>query len=394
MLTATARDARPTPLARLPRTTAAALVIAALDSIGILEHSTLGYGAVAIGLVITAMLDSRRDIPRGRISPTGAAVSILLAILLIYLVIIAIDAGRFAQDTFIIVYGAGLLVLLEFSYVALRARPNRRKEVAWVPLAAGLFGTVTLIDGVLTLSGGSPNTGLSHERIFLAIWAFTLVPERRWRLVRVLLVAAMALSLLRYASATSVIAIGTAFFVALLLKSRNRFRATTLLIVSIAVMMVALPSLSRLVDDFYVRFGRVNNTTTREGLWRQASDILEANPFFGGRAQASITGLANIDGRIQLVPFHNTLLTVGTVGGWIAVGLLVLLIAIALFRGLLAVGSERQRAATWLPALASGLACISVNPVLEKPGTAVAFYVLIFVALLRFPEVDRSRVEP
>ncbi|MFJ6346472.1 O-antigen ligase family protein [Pseudarthrobacter oxydans] len=292
----------------------------------------------------------------------------------------AILTNAWAPDSFVLLAGVIALLVAPIAYFALPPRPSWQVSIErFYRFALCAFAITALIDAYLTPAGMQPVL-LGHEKAYLAVIVLAAPKFRGSQLIKLVVIVALGVAFIKYPSAT----VGFVAIVSLvcvwLLVARNRIsqnlRAAGL-IVSFGVISY---NASDWVAQFYAATGRVDNTNTRLGLWDQALSTITKNPLTGSTASESITGLANIRGIIQPVPFHNSFLTLAFCCGVVAVilfGLILLAIVTSCLSSSL---NNRKAAILWLPALLAGVITMSVNPVLEKLGTALPLYALILCA--------------
>lgn len=376
----------------VPWTIATALVISSINSTGLLPSSPEVYVLAALALVVALIADHRGNGANYRLSGPGSVVAGMLSLWLLLLTFIAIDSASWAPNTFVITYGAAVLlvaVIVRSPAVRAPAASSGRPAQALV-FGALLFALVSIIQGLDTIDGAWTQ-GLNHERMFIAVLCFTLPLGRHSMFVRVLVALAVAVSIFRYPSATTFVALLAAALTAMVLRGARRLWAVLALLLGVVAMLVALPIVNDLLRFFYATIGRVDNSSTRRHLWSQANRILADNPVLGGAMSEPITGMAHINGITQPVPFHNTLLTLGVAGGYVAMVLFGLLVLLLLGRGLF--GSERNlgHAKLWVPSFVAAVVCISVNPVLEKLDTVLVFYALVVCGLLTVRPSERKQ---
>jgi len=221
---------------------------------------------------------------------------------------------------------------------------------------------------------------LGHEKAYLAVVALAVPKFRGSALMKVIVIAALAIAFMKYPSAT----VGFVAIVACVCVWLIFAETRTSLIIRATGLVVCFAVISYNAADWVARFysaaGRVDNTSTRLGLWDQALVTISKNPITGSTASEPITGLANIRGIIQPVPFHNSFLTLAFCCGVVAVVLFGILLIALLIACLSSHLAQRRAAVIWLPALFAGVITMSVNPVLERLGTALPLYALILCA--------------
>ena len=293
----------------------------------------------------------------------------------------AILTNAWAPDSFVLLAGVIALLVAPVAYFALPPRPSWQVSIErFYRFALCAFALTALIDAYQTPAGMQPVL-LGHEKAYLAVIVLAAPKFRGSQLVKFVVVVALGVAFIKYPSAT----VGFVAIVSLvcvwLLVARNRtsqnLRAAGL-IVSFGLISY---NASDWVAQFYAATGRVDNTNTRLGLWDQALSTITTNPLTGSTASESITGLANIRGIIQPVPFHNSFLTLAFCCGVVAV-ILFGLVLLAIVTSCLSSSLDNRKAAIlWLPALLAGVVTMSVNPVLEKLGTALPLYALILCAV-------------
>lgn len=371
----------------LPWTVPAVIVVCGLDSINVLPPSLWGYLTTAVILLVTLIIDGGLARLSWQMRHIAVVVGAVFGAWMLLLAIRAIVSATWHVNTLIIIFGACILLAAP---VLLRLAPAAVPRVEGRPwsdnarsLAAAIFAAIGIVNGLSTLGIDSPTVGLNHESMFVAVWCLCLPIRRGAKSIKFAICVAIVISLIRYPAATSILALAAAILIAVALRSQRRMAGLLLVAASGLIAIYILPRLEEGLAAFYGSVGRTDNSGTREFLWSQAQSIIALDPLAGGAASASIAGLANIRGIIQPVPFHNTLLTLGVVGGFVAIGLFILLLVVTLGYATFSAGAERTYVRTWAPALLAAAVCLSVNPVLESLGTAAAFYVLILCASMR-----------
>lgn len=370
----------------LPWTTSGILVIAAVDALDALPPSAWGYAIVVVLTALTLLIDGHQERSAWRVNRVLRNLSLLYAGWLLLIGVAAMSDGRWSVSTLPIMFGGALLLVMPVLFNAAPPRaPSarvRRGGARALSSAFGGFALVGIVNGLSTLGIDSPTVGINHENIFVALLGLTMPLTAGRRVVKSALVVAILVSLLRYPSATSVVAIFATISLVAVLRSRNRGVGIFLIVAGGFTALAVLPRAEALLTNFYSSVGRTDNSATRDVLWEQALATIVADPLVGGAASVPIVGLANIRGEIQPVPFHNTLLTLGVYAGVVAIFGLVALILAVLLRAVLSREDSRVYARQWAPAFLAAATCLSVNPVLENMGTSIAFYVLVFCASL------------
>lgn len=372
---------RPIPL---PLTSSLAIVVATIEITGLTDWGPVGFGALALAFAVTVVHDSRRaqgplklNFGRGMLASFYAAwVSVIS--------VGAITRGMWEQDTFIIFFGALLLGLAPLAMASTRpAHKPSESSTLILKLSTVAFGIVALGVEVATIVGLEGFGRFSHERVYVALFVLSLSRAANTKSISVLIWAGLVLSFVRYPSATTLLAL----VVFVLLRAALRINLRRLWVIAgaiIASMAFVLVINGRsLLNEFYLLVGRTDNSGTREYLWAQAETVLAQSPWFGGAASVSITGLANVNGVVQPVPYHNSMLTVGVVAGWPAVALLCALLLIVILGEVFSRKGSLASQSVWLPALAASVVSLAFNPVLEKPGLALIFYTLLALSLVR-----------
>lgn len=291
--------------------------------------------------------------------------------------IYAILTKSWAADNLVVLAGVLGLVLAPIAYFALPARPDRSFAAArYFQLATYFYAGAALVDAVLTPLGSQPVL-LGHEKAYLAVVALCAPRFRGGAIMKTIVIMGLIVAFVKYPSATVAFVGVVAGICIWLLSAKTRdslyLRSTGLIVVFCLIFYNA----DNWVSQFYSLTGRVDNTSTRLGLWDQALATIDRSPITGAGASESITGLANIRGIIQPVPFHNSFLTLAFCAGIVAVVLFGLLLVAALWGCLFSFPSGLSAARIWMPALLAGVITMSVNPVLERLGTALPLYALV-----------------
>ncbi|WP_147294417.1 O-antigen ligase [Arthrobacter sp. RT-1] len=387
------------PLPVMPRTVTIGLLFASGDYAGWSTHGPNARYLAVLFLVAAVIADYRRTV-----SSTQHTVALTLPVYLFLawlwvLAIRALSMGTWANSTTVlivpplIILAASLLINSGWSANS-RWPAVPRTNPTWIsyaPYAAALvFGGLSLID-TINAPFGRPLNLLNHEKTFIAVYIL-LMPRYKGSLpVKVVVGAASVLSLYKYPAATTVIALVLALGALVLLRISRNPRPWSLLAFSLFFVFVITGVLKELLDSFYKTIGRGDNNETRLSLWDQAWSLIQPDPLAGGAMELRITGVGRIDGVLQLVPFHNSYLTLMAAGGLVALVLFSAFITAVFFRTLKRPRPFRTRyAAQWLPAILAALVSMTVNPVLDKLGSAVFVYVLLAVAVVNLTRVSRE----
>jgi hypothetical protein len=299
------------------------------------------------------------------------------------LLIAAIRAGTWNAETFIIIFGSWLPAM---GVVAYRILPARRPRLSKTRAADDflvattlLFGFAAILDGVIGWGSSGPPDFMNHERAFVAILCLLMPLRRAQTAARLVVSIGLVLAMVRYPSATTLAAVVCAVITLLVLRLKSRARTIAAIVLGGGLALLLVPLADALLADYYDAVGRTDNSATRLVLWAQGLAVLSGDPVGGGWASAPITGWANVAGIVQPVPFHNSALTIAVAGGLVALGLTGFLLAAVLFNGVWSVQSAPDFARVWVPTLTAAIVCATVNPVLERPGTAIPFYTVVFV---------------
>jgi hypothetical protein len=352
------------------------LALSALSSWDLLPSSTTVQAALFLaGASLTMSMDSGQW---QRSSRFGRLVSLLGVALSVWLLLVS--AFAFAEGTLnpscLVVT---VLAALPLTQVVVRRRsqldltlPASRMKFMYA--GATLWAVAAIVDAVGAPSG-LPLQFMSHERTFIAILVLTIRGRAWFGVVRLMVLAAVTISIVKYPSATSIIALSSGAGVLLIQRIERPARRMTTAGISLGVIALAAVN-SSVLQKFYLATGRNDNSSTREYLWAQAQSIISASPLVGGHASLPVTAVFTQYGKNFVVPLHNTWLTVGVVGGVVAILLLFAISGAAVFAGLMGT----RRTTPWLAPLAASLVTLTVNPTLDRPDTAALFWVLVLTA--------------
>lgn len=364
-----------------PTTIGTALLLATLDVLSWTSDGPSYRYVIAIAwLTLAFAIDGSVAEGRRRLRVGVVFAIYLFGFWIVGVFCYAILTKHWAPDSFVILAGVVALVIAPIAYYALPARPTRYGSAyQFFIWATYCFAFAALVDSVLTPAGFQPVL-LGHEKAYLAVIALAAPKFRGSLLMKAIVVIALSIAFIKYPSATVAFVGLVAGICVWLLSARSRgsliLRSGGLVLCFTVISLNA----STWVTQFYSATGRVDNTTTRLGLWDQALATIGKNPITGAAASERITGLANIRGIIQPVPFHNSFLTLAFCAGVVAVVLFGVLLIAALLGCMSSSPRQLKAARIWMPALFAGVITMSVNPVLERLGTALPLYALILCA--------------
>ncbi len=364
------------PYTPLQLSFAGVLILSGLGGLGISAPSISVNAALYVLVIALGYILDRASFGHGgRLGRASLVMGCAFGLWLIALSFTSLVNGSMSPDTAVIVIPAVIPLLLAAS-LGLRLGTDGLMPLGAPALrVAASFWVATAILDALTAEVGSPLQFLSHERTFIAVAIVSMPGAGAFLLARVGAGAAVLLSLSIYPSATSLAVILIACLVAVLLRIRSRtwrlVGAGIAATVS-AVLLGATDTIGRL----YIVMGRVNNSETREALWAQALTVIDSNLLVGGAVSMQISGTFERYGRVLQVPIHNTWLTLGVAGGVIAIAAFAATVGFAVLAGITAAQAR------WLPALAGAVVTLSVNPTLDRPDTAAAFWVLVCSAMV------------
>ncbi|MDV2976878.1 UNVERIFIED_CONTAM: O-antigen ligase family protein [Actinomycetes bacterium ARC8] len=285
--------------------------------------------------------------------------------------------GTWAPDTLVILAGALPLLVAPVAYYALPPRPHWQGRLYIVLMCAtAIFAVSAVVDGLLTPWGEQP-TLLGHEKAYLAVVLIGMPNSKTTRICKLLIIVGLCLAFTKYPSATTGFVLIVSALCFWLIRAETRASRNIRFIFLLLGFAVLSTSSAAVIAAFYRFFGRGDNTDTRLGLWEQALQTVTRSPWVGSAASEPITGLANIRGIIQPVPYHNSYLSLAACCGLTALLLFACSVVFAVLNSLSLTRVNREYTQLWLPALMAGLITMSVNPVLEKLGTALPLYALL-----------------
>lgn len=366
------------PVVHCPATIGTALALASLDVFAWTSYGPSYRYIVATGaLVMSFAIDGAIHGSSRRIRPGVAIAMSLFGLWMLGILAHAILTKTWTADSLVLFAGVIPVLAAPVAYIALPPRPQwSRTSWRYCYGSILIFVLASLLDAVLTPAGEQPQL-LGHEKAFLAVLVFALPNFKGLRLAKVVTVCAVIIAFVKYPSATVGFAAIVAFVGFLLIDAKTRpsvYLRGSVLVLCFAV--IALNA-SDWLTKFYLLMGRGDNTNTRLGLWEQALTTVRESPMVGSAASEPITGLANIRGFIQPVPFHNSFLTLAACCGLVAV-ILFCVVILSLGWAVFSLNpTVRNGTRLWLPALLAGVITMSVNPVLEELGTALPFYALV-----------------
>lgn len=364
-----------------PATLGTALLFTALDAFAWTSNGpSIRYLIVIGGLLVAFAVDGALAGPDRRLHPSVVVTALGFGLWTVCVHLVALTSGTWAPDTLVILAGAGALLVAPAAYYALPARVGWRERASKIfTIAVVTFVMAALLNAVLTPWGEQANL-LGHEKAFLAVLVLSLPNTGVSIFCKVATLLGLLVAFAKYPSATVgfvVLVAGICFW---LLKAKNRASLTLRFLLLSTCTGLLLGNSSDLIGRFYDAMGRGDNTDTRLGLWDQAMSTVSKSPIVGSAASEPITGLANIRGIVQPVPFHNSFLSLAVSGGLVALVLFLLLIFAVVANSMPLDDARLAHARLWFPTLAAGLVTMSVNPVLEKLGNAIPIYALFFAA--------------
>ncbi|MEV8133626.1 O-antigen ligase family protein [Pseudarthrobacter oxydans] len=335
---------------------------------------------------------------RRTVSSTKNSVALTLPVYLFVawlwvLAIRALSMGTWANSTTVIIVPP-LIILAASLLINSRWPSMPRADPSWIsyaPYAGALvFGGLSLIDTV-NAPFGRPLNLLDHEKAFIAVYILLLPRYRGSLLVKAVIGAALVLSLYKYPAATTFIAVVVALGALALLRMSRNPGPWSLLTLSLLFVLGITGFLAEVLAYFYSAIGRGDNNETRLSLWNQAWSHVLRDPLAGGAMELRITGIGRIDGELQLVPFHNSYLTLMTAGGLVALILFSAIISAVFLKTLKRPRPFRAQYATqWLPAILAAVTSMTVNPIVDALGSVVFFYVLLAVAVVNLTRTSRG----
>jgi hypothetical protein len=361
-----------------PATIGTALLLASLDVFAWTSYGPSYRYVVATGsLVVAFAVDGAIRGYSRRIRPGVAIAMTFFGLWMLGVFVYAILTKSWAGDSLVLFAGVIPVLAAPAAYIALPSRPGWSQSLQrYCRGSIMVFVLASFLDALLTPTGEQPQL-LGHEKAFLAVLVFAMPNFKGLRLAKAFTFCAVIVAFVKYPSATVGFAAIVAVVCFLLINAKTRpsvyLRGFALVVCFIVIALNASDWISR----FYLLVGRGDNTNTRLDLWEQALTTVRESPIVGSAASEPITGLANIRGLIQPVPFHNSFLTLAACCGLVAV-ILLAIVVLCLSSAVFSVDSSvRKGTGLWLPALLAGAITMSVNPVLDELGTALPFYALI-----------------
>lgn len=365
---------------------AAALLLGVLDSVGLLPGSASVRSLICVVTVACTLLIDIPGIPiRGRLGVLTVIGGCLFGVYLSGLAASAAVRGVLSPDNVVVIVLACVPLLVGLVVkMRLKTRGIRPVGVLLLKTSAVLWATRSLLDAA-TATAGVPLEFFSHERCFIAL-VILFIPAGRWYLaVRIAMLLAIAISMYKYPAATTAIVLLAAALTYLVMAvSRTTLRVG--LAAVIAATAVVASSNNVLLERFYQMAGRTDNSSTREYLWAQATASIERSPLLGGAASTPIVAINERSGDLFLLPIHNTWLTLGMIGGVLAIVIFGLTLGSALLAGLV----SKRPSALWLPALMGAAVTLSVNPTLDRPDTSLTFWLLVCSAVVLEPHIEKA----
>lgn len=339
---------------------------------------------------------------------TNAVMQWLLVALSVYLIAVAFAAfvlGRFDASTTVLLVPA----IVTISYFAgldgrLASRRLRDRlqnsasdaQLNWRRIfdaVAFVYAAAALTDAMLAPSGQPPEF-VNHEHLFVLAYLYVFA-DRYGLPTRLMIGGAVAISTFKYPTATLlVLAFTTALLVTVYLCCGRTIPRLTIVGVIAIVLGLSTRVGNEILENFYARVGRTDNSETRLGLWQAAISQIERSPVFGDSASRPLTAIANIDGKLQPVPVHNSILTLALYGGVLAAGIFSTLLLYALWRS---VPIDRMSSGSLLRMVivCALIPTLIFNPVLEKLGTApVIFVILIWISRPRIASGQDGSATP
>lgn len=371
-----------------PHTVATLLVLVSFDFWTLISTGPFWRYLVVIGLLfLSAQRDASQATSNIRFDQVGCLFVFAFAIWHFIITADAIMSQQWEVNTLVIALGpfVAIAIILGAWTGTLTGRQSLgpsglMSSYHLVGLGALFFASVALIDS-LSASVGEPLSYLNHERTFIGIFVLTLPRIPFSRVTKPLVIVALAVSFVKYFSATSLILVPLALAVLYLISIRRSLRLPAVSAMLGGMVFFFFSDVERKLVDVYASVGRSNNSDTRVFLWEQGWDRISESLVLGGLSRLSITGYAQVSGVLAEVPFHNSYLAVMVVGGVVSF-LLLLGSVVAVIAAVLNSPSrgDSQRARIWFPALACSLVAMSVNPVLDRLGVSLFFYGLLALA--------------
>lgn len=361
-----------------PMTVGTALALAALDVFSWTSHGPpYRYVLATIWLVVAFAVDGAIHGSNRCLRPVVVLAMCLFGFWMLGIFVFAVMTRNWSSDSLVLFAGVLPLLAAPAAYVALPSRPQWAFAAQRICRGSvAVFSIAALLDAALTPHGEQPEL-LGHEKAFLAIVVLALPRFRGSWFVKWVVGLAVVVAFLKYPSATVGFGAMVAIVCFMLVQARTRTSLYVRGSMLVTCFLVIAINASDWLARFYLVVGRGDNTSTRIGLWDQALNTVRGSPLVGSAASEPITGLANIRGLIQPVPFHNSFLTLAACCGIIAVALFALLV-LCLSSAILSFDPDvRRGTGLWLPALLAGAVTMSVNPVLDELGTALPFYGLV-----------------
>lgn len=349
------------------------------------EASSVGYIIALVVITIAIAQDGRqRDASAATKWSGRECLGFIFALYILVIYLLAWFSEGRPTDSFILVLGSSVLLIAPIAYrlmpIYSTAHSQDTRPIRALALASTAFGVAGLLD-VYRAPVGEPPSFFNHETVFLAVLVLCFPRERYFYPGKLVVSGAVILSFFHYPSATTALALSAAAALFLFLRSYRGKRRVGWILAFFLVCAPVFVMPNGLLEAFYGRVGRVNNSGTRELLWSQALRTLEKEPVLGSSGRDPITGLAMVRGALQPVPFHNSYLTLAVYGGIVAAALLVCLISICLIQGTRTnLRLVEAGAAIWVPALAGVSLGMLVNPILDNPASALPFYLLLVIS--------------
>lgn len=366
----------------------AVFALSALGHLGLLGASVSLQALLWLTvLTLAAAADGRRGFLLTRYGTRTLLVATLLGAWVIVLGTSAVFATALDPSVLVVI---GACLSPTTMWVAAKCTSGRSPSTstgARFALAACTFWALLALIDAVTAPPGSPLPFISHERTFMAVFLLFAPFTRRYarNTIRLIVGVALLVSFAKYPSATTVIVAlvgGSAFGVMRL----RRFSLRVAAIVSLAGGALYLGSGADRLGSFYERFGRNDNSLTREILWSQARSLIEYSPVQGGGARLPVTAMFTQGAQTFLAPLHNSWLTIGVVGGWVAITLL----AVVCIRGLACGLVVRASDGYWFPPLCAAVVTLTVNPTFDRPDTGFFFWLLVLLSSVK-PKEENLR---
>ena len=358
-----------------------------IDVFGILENSQFLRYLPHVFVVLSLIL-LRHNNQRSKADRSFYFIASMLAVY----VLVGSLFGRFYLGT---LFGA---IPIAVTITLLAIRPPKFITKIDINRAFAIISATSSLIGIgasLVRLGVLPLDSLkvySHEKSFIMLLAITTAIAIQKRMLIVFSIFSALVSFSLYPAATYLLALLAWLLTTLWVKVKPnfglRFVVANLMIVLVIFSARNYSWITGIFDRYFSAVGKGNNSSYRELLFQLALSKVYESPLLGSLFTSDIVMTTNYGRSYGIrVPIHNDYMTLLVGGGFLALGLFLLIVikfnGVLLTNALSGTSKEASRAIIALVVpVNSAFLTLFVNPILLNATSGLVLAMMIFTALL------------